>query len=219
MDMKFKILGKGFVGGRMVGENNILYWTINLYDGFLKKVKEIYRQEREVQFGGKGTKIYREPRPYFTLNDKLFVVRGDYSAVEVLDSRGKLLYSITQNWEKIKVSEQNRNEVMEYLQTDPETSPFLNAIKPIQFPDYFPAIRNYFVADDKVYVISYQKKGDKSLCLIFDIMGKFLKKVFIPFRFSNPVDEYPAAFKDKKLFQLIENEDTETWELHIKQLY
>jgi hypothetical protein len=218
MDMKFKILRKGFVGGRMVGENNILYWTINIYDSDLRKLKEIFRQEREVQFGGKGTKIYREPRPYYTFNDKLFIARGDYSAVEVFDSRGKFLYSISHNWKKIPVSEQIKNEVRNYLKTDPETSPFIEALKPIRFPDYFPAIRNFFVVDNKVYVISYEKKGDSSFCVVFNVKGELLKKAYIPYRFKNPVDEFPATFKDNKLFQLIENEDSETWELHITKL-
>jgi len=51
--------------------------------------------------------------------------------------------------------------------------------------------------------------------LVFDIKGKFLKKLFLPYKFMNPVDEYPIAVKSGKLYQLIENEDEEKWELHI----
>jgi hypothetical protein len=34
----------------------------------------------------------------------------------------------------------------------------------------------------------------------------------------SPVDKYPAAIKNGILYQLIENEETEAWDLHINPI-
>ncbi len=49
---------------------------------------------------------------------------------------------------------------------------------------------------------------------IFDLKGKLEKNIYIPFAFQDALRPYPAAIKNGKLYQLIEN-DEEEWELHI----
>lgn len=107
---------------------------------------------------------------------------------------------------------------MEYIKTDPEIKPYIEMIKPITFPAYFPAIRNYYIAGKKIYVITYKKKDDKTECLIFNITGKFLKRVFLPYTYVNTIDEYPAAIKNGKLYQLNENQEMEQWELDVTEI-
>jgi hypothetical protein len=215
-DMRLKPFGKGFVGGRTLAENNTLYFFIGIYDANLKKKKDVYKQEREVQMGGKGTKVFAHPLPYYTYEDNLFIVKGKDFVIDVLDKAGERRYSITYDYKRIKVTADDKKRVLDHLKTDPETKPFLEMIKPIIFPDYFPAIRNYYIADKRIYVITYKQENNKTECFIFDIKGKFLKKVFLPYIYVNPIDEYPAAIKNGTLYQLIENEETEDWELHIK---
>jgi hypothetical protein len=217
-EMKLKPLGKNFVGGRMAAENSTLYLAIGIYDSNLKKIKELYKQEMEVQLGGKGTKIYAHPLPFHAYGDKLFIARGKDFLIEVLDNAGNKQYDITYDYKKIKVTEADKKKVMNHLKTDPETKPYLEMLKPILFPDYFPAIRNYYAADGKLYVFTYKENNNKSEVFLFDMKGTFLKKLFVPCLYMSPVDEYPAAIKDGKFYQLVENEDTEEWELHINRI-
>lgn len=215
-DMRLKPFGKGFVGGRTLAENNTLYFFIGIYDANLKKIKDLYKQERGVQMGGKGTKVFAHPLPYYAYEDSLFIVKGKDFVIDVLDKIGKKRYSVTCDYKRIKVTADDKKRVLNYLKTDPETKPYFEMIKPIIFPDYFPAIRNYYIADKEIYIITYKKENEKTECFIFDIKGKFLKKSFIPYELMNPVDEYPAAIKNRTVYQLVENEETEDWELHIK---
>ena len=214
-DMRLKPFGKEFVGGRTLIENNTLYFLIGIYDANLKKIKDVYKQERAVQMGGKGTKVFSHPLPYYTYEDKLFIVKGKDLVIEVLDKAGEKRYSITYDYKRIKVTADDKKRVLYHFKTDPETKSYFEMIKPILFPDYFPAIRNYYIADKKIYVITYKKENEKTECIIFDIKGKFLKQVFLPYIYVNPIDEYPTAIKNGTLYQLAENEDTEAWELHI----
>ncbi len=214
-DMRLTPFGKEFVGGRILPENNTLYFSMGIYDADLKKIKDVYKQEWEVQMGGKGTKVFAHPLPYYTDEDSLFIVKGKDLVIDVLDKAGEKRYSITYDYKRIKVTADDKKRVLYYLETDPETKPYFEMIKPIIFPDYFPAIRNYYIADKKIYVITYKQENDKTECFIFDMKGTFLKQVFLPYVYINPIDEYPAAIKNGTLYQLIENEETEEWELHI----
>jgi hypothetical protein len=214
-DMRVKQLGENFVGVRMAGEGGTLYISIDLYDGNLKKIKALHRQEMEVQMGGKGTKVFAHLLPFHIVGDKLFIAKGEEFIIEILDKTGNKQYTITYNYRKIKVTDKDKSQVMDFLKTSPDTAPYLEMLKPIIFPEYFPAIRQYFVASGKVYVLTYKKNENKSEIFLFDMTGKFLKRTYVPYAFMTPVDEYPAAIKNGMLYQVIENEETEGWDLHI----
>ena len=217
-DMILKPFRKGFIGGRTLVENKTLYFSVGIYNEDLKMVKTLFKQEREVQLGGKGARVFAHPLPYYLFEDKIFFTAGKEFNIQVLDKTGEKIHSIIYDTKKIKVSENVKKRVIKFLKTDPETKPYFEMIKPIIFPQYFPAIRHYYITDGYIYVITYKRKGDKSECFIFDIVGEFLKKMFIEFEYINPVDEYPATVKNKKLYQLVENSDTEEWELHIHKI-
>jgi len=217
-DMKVKPLGEGFAGGRMINENNVLYISIGIYDAGLKKIKELHKQAMEVQVGGKGTKVFAHVLPFHVSGDLLFIVGGEDFVIEVLDKTGNKQCTITYDYKRLKVTDADKDRVMDFLKTNPETAPYLEMLKPIIFPDYFPAVQNYYIADGKVYVFTYKRDEGKSEYFIFDTKGKFVKRSVIPYAFISPVDEYPAAIKDGKLYQLIENEETEGWDLHINEI-
>ena len=217
-DLRLKPFGDRFVGERMVTENSTLFNTVDIYDSSLNKITEVYRQEREVQVRGKGTKVFNHPMPYYIYEGKLFIVKESDFVINVMDKSGKELHTITYDYQKIKVTANDKKRVMKHLGTDPEIKPYLEMIKPIIFPDYYPAIRNYQVADGRVYVLTYKQVKGKSEWLKFDINGKFLKHLFINFKYINPLDEYPSVIKNEKLYQLVENLDTEEWELHITSI-
>lgn len=217
-DMRVKPLGEGFAGGRVMNENNVLYISLGIYDAELKKIKEVHKKEMEVQVGGKGTKVFAHILPFHVSGDLLFIAKGDDFVIEVLDKSGNKQCAITYDYKPLKVTDADKNRVMDFLKTNPETAPYLEMLKPIIFPDYFPAVQNYYVADGKVYVFTYKRGEGKSEYFIFDTKGKFVKTSVIPYAFMNPVDEYPAAIKDGKFYQLIENEETEAWDLHINEI-
>lgn len=217
-DMKVKPLGEGFAGGRMVNENNTLYISIGIYDADLKKIKEVHKQEMDVQVGGKGSRPFGHILSSHVSGDLLFIAKGTDFFIEVLDKAGNKQCTVTYDYKRLKVTDAEKDRVIDFLKTNPETGPYLEMLKPIIFPDYFPAIQNYYVADGKVYVFTYKRGEGKSEYFIFDTKGKFVKTSVIPYAFTNPADEYPAAIKGGKLYQLIENEETETWDLHINEI-
>lgn len=51
--------------------------------------------------------------------------------------------------------------------------------------------------------------------VIFDLNGQFKKKVWVPFYDLSTTDPCPVAINNQRIYQLVENEDEEEWELHI----
>ena len=152
-------------------------------------------------------------------NNKVYIASGKDFAVHVSDITGKTLFSITQEYKRIAFTREHAKQFLEAYRKNPVTKEFYESFKNIaQFPDYFPAIDDFFVADGKVYVQTHKVIDNKSEFFIFDENGKFLKTLFLPV-----VDKdfmTPAIFdiRNGKLYNLVENEDTEESELHISEI-
>ena len=214
---RFRPLGKKFTGAGALVENNVLYNAINIYDANLKKEKEIARIQHEFQ-SGKGTDVFARTQAADVCENKLLVAGQRDFIIDVFDENGKKLYSIKRELEKINVTQKDKDDVMHFLKTNPETKFYFDMLKPIKISPRYPAIREIAAADKKVYVITWKKKEGKSQCLIFDLDGKFLKEIFLPLKSMDIVDLYPLAVKNGKLYQLVDNTDTEEWELHITEI-
>lgn len=88
----------------------------------------------------------------------------------------------------------------------------------IKFPDYFPIIQRFNVSDNIIYVLTFNREENKSEFFLFNMKGEFLKKLMVPFAVKDPVGFYPYYINNGKLYQLIENEETDLWELHLEEI-
>ncbi|MCP4149706.1 MAG: hypothetical protein GY757_18310, partial [bacterium] len=123
---------------------------------------------------------------------------------------------ITYNYEKLKVTEEYKKRVDNWYKTYPSMKKLYHMVKGrLEFPDYFPGIRYFNVADGKVYVLTFKRTGNKSEFVILDVDGGFLDKVMLPFAQRDIRMWAPYTIKNNSIYQLIENEDEETWALHI----
>ncbi len=167
---------------------------------------------------GKRTRIFTHSLSFHTIGDKVFLGNRNEFVIKVLNKKADKLYDITYIHNKTKVSTKVKKQVINFLKTSPNNEPYFKSMQPIMFPEYFPAIQSFYVADGKVYVFTYMRDKDKNEVFIFDDKGNFLKETFVPYVFKDPLDEYPATIKKGKLYQLIENVDTEEWFLHISKV-
>lgn len=210
----FSPLGDGYIGFARIGEDNIAYNTINFYDAELNRGKEIARSR--VGNLEKGIEVLKK-QLYFNIHDnKIFLVGSDEFVIDVFDHTGEKLYSITQEYERIKFDPKIEEQARESIKRqNPAQYEFIK--NKLNFPDYFTAISFFFIDNNKLYVGTFNLQRDKLEFYIFDLKGKLLKKQFVTFAFiEGTLQPYPLNFKNGKLYQLIENEDEE-WELHISK--
>lgn len=229
-------IGNRFVGKSKIREDKIEFDTANIYNSNLEKIKKIFMTKFFFQVEGGGKKcdaIEIRGLQFQVFNDKVFFKRGKHFIIDVFDPSGKILYTIHHEYEKIKISDADKERYHDYFKTVQPWKRLYESLikKEIYFSDFFPAIQLFIVADGKIYVLTYKKEKEKSEFVILDLKGKLLKRVFLPFNQSDEWFHYSltkstsqaspnATFtiKNGKLYQLIENEDKETWELHINNI-
>jgi hypothetical protein len=88
----------------------------------------------------------------------------------------------------------------------------------IKFKEYFPAIQLIFVDNASIYILTYRKQPEKYEIFIYDTSGKYIKQVYLPIQYIDRIQPYPFAIKNGILYQLIENEENEAWELHASEI-
>jgi len=210
--------GDRFVAISNKFENNAMYDAIEMFDADLKRGKEVFRVKSPLQ-PGKVDIITTARRPLLcTFADKIFF--GDpQGEIHVFDSSGKKRCTISQEYEKIKLSEEHKKRYILFFKTDPRYKQGWERFKDqLYFPAFLPVIRDLSVSDEKIYVLTSKNKDKKREFYILDLEGKLIKKVMLPLPEMNPLELYPYTIKSNKLYQLIENENLETWELHITEI-
>lgn len=210
----FQPIGSKFAGLNLTqGDGRSMAFAINLYDAKFKKIKEIYKQN----FIQQGSMTFPMVSPiFFTAGNKIIASGGNEFALNIFDADGNKVSTITRPYERLKVTEDYKKGVHHYFKTDPNTKQIYEAIfkKMLKFRDHFPAVQFFFVDNGKIYIQTYMKKDDKYELFIYDLKGKFLKRLFLPVKFQGAIRPNPYTFKDNTFYQLIENEDEEEWELH-----
>lgn len=209
-------LGDKFVGRGVSAKDNIRYVTINLYDKDLNKVKTLLNQEDDNQPGKGVLKILHNSLTYMTFNEKLYLVNGSEFEIKVFDKDAKEVFTIKRDYKKRKFSEEDKEDIFEVIKTNPQQKQFFDMIKKMAvFPKEWPAIASVFERDNVIYVSTFKAKDKtKYEFYLFDSNGKFIHNLFIPLKFQSSIVPYPLSIKNGKLYQLIENEDEEEWELH-----
>lgn len=214
-------LGDQFVAMNFALDNKQLYFTANIFDAELNKTKELTR----VEFVLKGQQVEVLQRAIYLEvgNDKIFVTGEKGFTVEVYDKTGKKLHTISQDYEQLKFTDADKEEILNFYKTNPDTRAAFEQIKSaLLFPDRFPEIRSFHIDGKKLYVQTYKRENGKTEFYVFDISdnnGKLIKKVWLPIVMTIPLNQLQLfSITDNKLYQVVENEDEEEWELHVAEI-
>jgi hypothetical protein len=213
----FQPIGNQFVGMGMnfgASGNQSLSITINLYDAGLQKVKEI----ASIPFIQRGRMEFPIVNPVFYVSDNKIIYGGQQEfKVNILAADGNKVASISRDYKPLKVTENYKKGIHQMFKTMLKAA-YENIKNTITFADEFPPIQMIYVDNGTIYIQTYMQEGGKSEFFSYDLKGKFLKRQLIPFVYLNGAQPCPTYIKNNKLYQLIENEDEETWELHAEKI-
>ena len=216
INAKFLSLGEKLLGF-LPGNGKL---SVILFDFKLNKQKEIFKCNYWFNLSRSKTANFFD-RAADTLlvsihDKKIFFARGDAPsiAIDVFDFDGNKRYTVKHKSEKVEIPQRFIQKIHQHFKVKFRgyDDYFL---KELNLPEYFPGIRHFAAAGNKIYVFTFKKLQDKNEVIIFDIKGNFLKKTFLPAREENPERLYPFSFYKNRFYQLIENEENENWELHV----
>jgi hypothetical protein len=213
-------LGKQFIGFKdeMDEKTKVYYKLLCIFNEHLKKQKEVCRVKHVFQ--QKGLTLLRGTFLFKAADNRVFVTYwgGDF-IMDCFDQNGQKLFTLKdEKFRKRKVSTKDIDRIHSYFKTYHEAW-FARNRNHLHIREYWPAIGTFFLDSDRIYIVTYipQQEGvkDKWLVYIYDQQGKFIKKLFLPLIERDIWSTYPHTFYQNRLYQLLENEETEEWELHV----
>jgi len=220
---QFQSVGNHYIALGAKGDAQTQYITINFYNKEFKKGKEIFKVLAFEQ-GKKINPVTVGILPaLWAVNNRIFCL--DYEGfLHVFGLDGDVLSVIRisqleKDYSRVRVTEERKKRYIQYFLSDPRFKPqFERDQNNVKFSAYFPEIRDFKVANDKIYATTFREKNHQKELYVFDLDGKFLKKMMVSLGEFNPRELSPYTIERGKLFQLVENLDTEEWELHIINL-
>ena len=212
----FQPLATKFLAHVLGGTDKEGYKTLVMYDSDFNKLKEIYRKEFFFDDSIKKRVLFAENYRYWTYRNIVYVVAKDEFIIERFDFEGNPLPPIALEYQREKCTEEHKKLVLDSFRRDARIRPIFEKIKDrTEFPDYFRAIVEIVPDNGKIYVLTFRQRDGKSEFYILDLDGKLLQKIFMPIKTVNGVTPFPFTVKNGKLYQVVDNEETEKWEIHV----
>ncbi len=206
-------------------QNKKVFRAVFLVNSEFKTIKELYVADFDANvrsFGEKPNILLH----YFGVQcygDKIFVAdskKGFF--INVFDSDGNQVYTIDKKIEKLKTSEEFKNKVMDEFKVSNRNAYETFKSTGYKFHEYLPPIRYFYVNDNRIYVTTYKEKDNKHELIMMDLKGKTIKNTYVPlqsFEIRKSIFDFVLyTFNKGKIYELIENEDSETWELHCTKI-
>jgi hypothetical protein len=207
-----------FLAWSQAKTEGVTYNTITLFDSKLNKLKELYRVKDSYQGRGRGYHVLHTVFTYQTYDGKILIPGKDDASIDILDSNLNQLLTIRLDQLRIKVDTAFKKCLTDHFKTSPEIKNIYPVLKPLIFPDYFPVIADFFVDKGTIYVMTWKREKGENEFFTYDMNGTFKKRLMIPIRYETDLSAYPTMVKNGKLYQLVDNEKTEMWELHVSEI-
>jgi len=213
-----KPIGSNFLAMKTENKDNEAFRSIHLLDGKFKIIKEIERQNSFITKSGKIS-VLKDNLAYETKGKIGFVSNGRTFFIKIINEKGVVTGTIKREYKKIKFTDEDRKKVIEEFKNNPQIKPFINIfLKRIVFPDYYPVIAGIRLDSKYAYIMTFKRVKDKYEFFIYDHFGKFIKRDLIHLFFQTRMQPYPSDIYNGTLYQLVDNDDEEIWELHINKI-
>jgi hypothetical protein len=216
--------GDKLVGERFVREGGKRYKALSIYDSNLNKIKEIFRYKFYIQRGKQYNPIERGVYiPNFYIHDHKIFIGGeiDSGTIHVFDTGGKALYTLKPGLEKVKFTGADKKGWIDsYLSNSEYAREYERIKKKFKYPDYFPLFQDFIAADKRIYIQTYKrdKTNTKNEFYILTLKGELIKRVWVHLDEFWDFTPCPYAIREGKLYQVVDNQDEERWDLHITDI-
>lgn len=216
----YKILGEGFVGMRMLREKDGIYFSVNIFDSDLNKIREIHRYRHPFfSHDRKINPVNLRMSSYFVCQKKIYLDMEN-GIIQVFDQKGEHLYSVTCEFPTVKMTPEKREKSLKFWKSDLKAEYEVYKER-LEFPATFPVIKDLQVADDNIYVITHREKMGKNELIILGLKGELIKKTWVALADVNMLLPHLLNYytiQNHRIYKLVDNADKEIWELHISKL-
>jgi hypothetical protein len=213
--LKDKFIGRKFSRDK----NHVKYHHILMYDSNFKLIKEIYRHEHplNLRLNKKFNPLTIDQADFKICDNKIFVIDSQRTRIIIYNEKGEKIVTIIPGVKRVEFTKEDKENLVDDFKFSGMWTRLYTARKSLfVFPDFYPPIRRFYLdaGDKRIYVQSYYStSGDDIEFLIFDFNGKLIERVMMPFKI-----ESRSKFYNGKIYQVMENEEIEEYELHVLEI-
>lgn len=192
-----------------------VYALYHLEDNRLEKMKDLFRLPLDMRELTDNLIVFTSKMAAY--KDKVFIATGSDLHIEVYNEQGKKLYAIEKQLKKLKPEEKYRERVLEEFKVHYGSlyaaANLEKRLRDKKFSKPLPDMDQLYAGKNRLYIRTYDIKGDEDKYLIMDFKGNIIAEKWLPKTFGEK-----RYFFDNCYYYLWENDDGEGWELHMIEL-
>lgn len=214
-----KPLGKQVAAVQFGYLGDTLHRTICVFDAGMTRKVTVFHEEYPAPMGDNVNPVaLLQPSDFFTCGDRL-VIPGRNGDILICDAAGERRVTFRPTLKKIKITPADRARYTAFFKKSPHLRAYVETdTRRPAFPDHFPHSRYHMVADQQVYVVTFERKNNKSLCLVYDFQGKLLQRTWLPYFYPNGIERYISAVKGRRFYRVIRDPADGKYYLHVTPL-
>lgn len=213
--------GKNYVSIKISTRHAVNSFNVILYDPDFNQLKVLYSRER----------IPRSRRGKLSLPPELIIVRSSEDklfvfdqkkgfVIDTFDLQGNRVNHIKMDYRRIKMTEFFKRAAEAWFRAQPSFHMATEELREmIYFPDYLPMMRNFIIKNKKLYIRTYNTRGNSSEFIVLDGNGLLIKQTFLPDYEKSPVQLNSSnifTFFNERYYHLAEGESG--WEIHVEEI-
>ncbi|MCP5050459.1 MAG: hypothetical protein GY940_25065, partial [bacterium] len=154
-----KPLGKKFVGQKLVVDKvkKSVDFAILLYNERVQPEKEFYRFKHPFIGNKKINPVNLRGCSYRIYDNKLYF-DDEEGNINVFDGSGKRLFRFPIDYTKEKITQNHRRRYLNQWKFSLLNVEYTRFKDRATFPDYFPPLRDFQIADGKIYAVTYKER-------------------------------------------------------------
>ena len=214
--------GDGYVGYAMETAGRVLRISVNLYgsDGakqaILLKKKHFFQLTRQMDLIQLA--LGRPQRAHYQVHNGNIFVAGEDDTIHVFDFEGRTRSILKLAYTKRSVGPKEKEKVLELLHSRFKSDRVRQLIRDNgYFPAHFPA-RRFVIDADRIYIPTFHRRGGTTRFVVMDLTGRILTTIDLPFSDLSYLTPSTYTIHQGKLYQFVDNEDLEHFEIHIRDI-
>jgi hypothetical protein len=196
------------------------HFTYAIFAGDGQKMKEFfscpiphYKKDNMVLWSKLS---YAAIANFSILDNHIVIADAQDFKFTIYDFDGNRYKTVSREYEKRNLTEADKIAAEAAWQDNPYIKKNWQTLKKIiRIPQRFPAIKQLKAIKNTLWVQTYKKKNNKTEIIRFNIHDNQSRHYFLPLQYKNIIDPYPYTIHNKTLYQVVEDEENETWTLII----
>lgn len=208
------------IGQRIARDGDILFLTMSIYDLDFSNPRVFHRHEyyfQRTRYNPIQRGIYMSN--FYVSHGKIYVAGAiDSGQIHVYNREGKNIKVLRPPLEKVPFTEKDKQSWIDSFTSNDEYKRQYERLKNFfDYPEFFPLFQNFIVADNRIYIQTYKRneKLGTNEFFVLNLDGTLIKKRWLPLVEFWDFTPNPYTINEGRLYQVVEDPETEEWELHI----